>query len=602
MKNKIKNRFNKLLFLYDQLGTLKKMFWVCILFFILQALWEGVIITSFATLFQSLIDSTNYSGGQFEPGSIFEKYYHLFKKLPYENKAMISFIITSVSFVVKKLIDIGVMTYRTKFSTLYIYRIRKKTFQKLIQNNMTFFDNNNKGILIRMVVNETRACYSVLKCILDLLIATFTIFVFLYFIVAISVELSIIVTVSSLIFLSFTHKISKIVKKISEIVLDKTRKLTVTTEESIGGMKQIKLLKLDEQLGSEFNSYGWKSDFANRKAALLIQWQTTLSYLFGLFLFFTLVFINFQYSLLAASLLLTYLYLLKSIIDTIAGITSKYGFLKTSLPATEKIISFFQESEICKETSGTFVKEHLLDQKLIFKKVCMDYGKGKVLNDISFEMEKGKKIAIVGASGAGKTSMINLITRLYDPISGEILIDGKKIQSYDLNFLRNKIRVVNQDTILFNKTIKENILMGSLEASEEEMINASKNAFAHDFIMSFPEAYDTVVGDRGVKLSGGQRQRLNIAQIFLKKRDILILDEATSALDTHSEKMVHKAIDKLIKENTCMIIAHRLSTIKNADIILVLNNGRIAEKGSWSDLMKKNHLFYKMVDDQSFSN
>jgi subfamily B ATP-binding cassette protein MsbA len=211
-------------------------------------------------------------------------------------------------------------------------------------------------------------------------------------------------------------------------------------------------------------------------------------------------------------------------------------------------------------------------------------------------------VALVGESGAGKTSLANLLVRLYDSSRGEILIDGINIKDYDLAFLRERIGIVNQESIIFNRTIRENILMGNQNASEEDMIEAAKNAYAHKFIMETSHGYDTLVGDNGLKLSGGQKQRINIAQIFLKSPDLMILDEATSALDTKSEQYIQVALEKLAKNRTCIIIAHRLSTVRKADTIIVLDKGRIAEQGRWSYLLEKKGLFYSMIQRQSFIN
>lgn len=218
----------------------------------------------------------------------------------------------------------------------------------------------------------------------------------------------------------------------------------------------------------------------------------------------------------------------------------------------------------------------------------------KVLNHINLEIPKGAYIALVGSSGAGKTTLCSLIPRFYDVTEGRILIDGMDIRDVTLKSLRNRIGMVQQDVYLFAGTILENIRYGKPDATEEEVIEAAKNANAHEFIMSFPDGYQTDIGQRGIKLSGGQKQRLSIARVFLKNPPILIFDEATSALDNESERVVQESMERLAKNRTTLVIAHRLTTIQNAERILVLSEDGIAESGTHEELLKKGGIYEKM--------
>ncbi len=241
-----------------------------------------------------------------------------------------------------------------------------------------------------------------------------------------------------------------------------------------------------------------------------------------------------------------------------------------------------------------------LNGDITFSHVNFHYKSSKgILNDMSFKIPHGKKVALVGPSGGGKTTICHLIPRFYDIDSGEIRIDGKNIKDFTLESLRKQIGIVQQDVFLFGGTIKDNILYGNLEASEEELIEAAKKANIYDYIMSLPNGFDTDIGERGVKLSGGQKQRLSIARIFLKNPSILILDEATSALDNTTELLIQKAFDELCKGRTAIVVAHRLSTIKNADEIIVISDGKIKEEGSHEELIAKNGS-YKLLYDLQF--
>lgn len=217
--------------------------------------------------------------------------------------------------------------------------------------------------------------------------------------------------------------------------------------------------------------------------------------------------------------------------------------------------------------------------------------KEKVLNHINLKVRAGEYMALVGPSGVGKTTLCSLIPRFYDVSEGELLIDGVDVRDMKLNDLRNNVGIVQQDVYLFAGTIMENIRYGKSEATDEEVVLAAKNANAHEFIMSFPDGYDTDIGQRGVKLSGGQKQRLSIARVFLKNPPILIFDEATSALDNESEKVVQKSLESLAKDRTTFVIAHRLTTIRNAQKILVLTEEGIAEQGTHEELLAKKGIY-----------
>ena len=221
-----------------------------------------------------------------------------------------------------------------------------------------------------------------------------------------------------------------------------------------------------------------------------------------------------------------------------------------------------------------------------------------ILKDISFKLESGKSIAIVGPSGTGKSTIINLIPRLYDVNEGCIKFDGYDVRNLDLSFLRRQIGIVTQDTYLFNGTIRENLLYAKEDAREDELIEACKKANIHDFIMSQVDAYDAMVGNRGLKLSGGEKQRLSIARVLLKEPKILIFDEATSSLDSITEHAIQTAIEPLIASRTSIIIAHRLSTILKADEILVMKEGSIIERGVHADLLKLNGLYTELYETQ----
>ncbi|MDQ8013315.1 MAG: ABC transporter transmembrane domain-containing protein [Flavobacterium nitrogenifigens] len=286
------------------------------------------------------------------------------------------------------------------------------------------------------------------------------------------------------------------------------------------------------------------------------------------------------------------------------GIAELYAQIQKAIGATERVFELLDESPE-KINSDSSHNQEKIKGNVTFKNVAFSYPTRReiqVLKDVNFSAEFGQKIAIVGPSGAGKSTISSLLLRFYDITSGEITVDGKNIYDYDLENLRGNMSIVPQDVILFGGTIRENIAYGKPDATDEEIMQAAKQANAFNFVDGFPEKFETLVGERGVKLSGGQRQRIAIARALLKNPSILILDEATSSLDSESEKLVQEALEVLMEGRTSIIIAHRLSTIRNADKILVLDNGKISEEGTHQELINLENGIYKNLSNLQFSN
>lgn len=289
---------------------------------------------------------------------------------------------------------------------------------------------------------------------------------------------------------------------------------------------------------------------------------------------------------------------------SIGGLASVYANLQKAIGATEELLEIFdQEAEDLTETESSHSLPNFQGE-VEFKNITFNYPNRSdvtVLKDISFTARPGEHIALVGPSGAGKSTIVSLLLQLYKNDTGQMLFDGKNAHEYGLSLLRNQMAVVPQDVFLFGGTIKENILYGKFTASDDEVIEAAKQANALEFINDFPEGMDTVVGERGVQLSGGQRQRVAIARALLKNPKILILDEATSALDAKSEKLVQEALDLLMKGRTSIVIAHRLATIRNADQIIVLESGEIRETGKHDELVQMENGIYKNLSELQFT-
>jgi subfamily B ATP-binding cassette protein MsbA len=293
--------------------------------------------------------------------------------------------------------------------------------------------------------------------------------------------------------------------------------------------------------------------------------------------------------------------------DPIRKLSRIHVQFQRALASGSRIVELLEAHLEIKDRTDARTLEGVRDS-IEFRNVCFDYvdqnGETRVLRDINLKVKRNQVIALVGSSGSGKTTLVGLIPRFYDPTSGSVLIDGTDIREYSQSSLRSQIAIVTQETFLFNDTVRNNIAYGDVHASEEKIIEAARAALADDFIVHFPMNYETLIGERGQRLSGGERQRISIARALLKNAPILILDEATSALDSESEKLVQEALTNLIRDRTTFVIAHRLSTIRNADTILVLENGRIVESGDHDRLMENEgpyRKYFRLQNEESLS-
>jgi ABC-type multidrug transport system fused ATPase/permease subunit len=282
---------------------------------------------------------------------------------------------------------------------------------------------------------------------------------------------------------------------------------------------------------------------------------------------------------------------------SLGGLPEQLASIQRALGATDRVFDIIDEKN--EEINLAFLSNsHRVKGDLEFKHIQFTYPTRpdfQVLRDVSFSVKAGQTVALVGGSGSGKSTLAALTLRFYEPNEGEYTIDGKKSTDYELTELRDQMAIVPQDVLLFGGTIKENILYGKSNATDEEVMEAAKQANAYDFIMSFPDRFETLVGDRGIQLSGGQRQRVAIARAVLKNPSILILDEATSSLDSESERLVQEALDKLMIGRTSIVIAHRLSTIRNADKIVVLQKGEVLEMGTHQELINNEDGLYNKL-------
>jgi subfamily B ATP-binding cassette protein MsbA len=380
--------------------------------------------------------------------------------------------------------------------------------------------------------------------------------------------------------------------------------LLTQIEETLGGLRIIKAFNSEDRVKSKF--YKENQHYTN---VMIKMWRrkdlaSPLSELLGTVTIVTIMWFGGKLILsgeshLTSQAFLGYLMVFYLIINPTKSFTSAFYSVQKGMASMDRINEVLDATDSIVQKSDA-KDVHLFINKIEYKNLSFSYGADKVLQDINLTIEKGKMIALVGPSGGGKSTLVDLMPRFYDNQEGEILIDGVNVKDLKLKDLRGLFGIVNQESILFNDTIANNIAFGADSATDDDIIMAAKIANAHDFIMATPDGYQTNIGDRGSKLSGGQKQRLSIARAILKNPPILILDEATSALDTESERLVQDALGNLMKNRTSIVIAHRLSTVKNADEICVIQSGRIVERGRHDELLALDGVYSKLHKLQMF--
>ena len=483
-----------------------------------------------------------------------------------------------------------------------IIDIRSAVYEKLQRLSVSFYDKNKTGTIMSYVTNDVSALQAAMvQNTIDMitegsvLIGSITAMVYLDW----KLTLFTFCTFPFVLWLMdfFGKRIRKSGRRIQECTAD----ITSILQETVSSARVIKSFVREDYEIKRFCNQNFANFRANMKNAQLMALLTPVIEFVAAIGVTAIIWYGGHGVIngdLTAGSLVAFLVYAVNISNPVKRLTRVVGSIQKALAAAQRVFDVLDMKEEIAEIPGAKALPQI-EGSVEFKDVSFAYDKGEpVLKDVSFKAEPGEVIAIVGPSGAGKSTIANLLPRFYDTTSGSISIDGNNIAEVKVASLREQVGIVPQETVLFNGSLYDNILYGRLEATREEVEAAAKAANAHNFIMEFPNGYETMLGDRGLNLSGGQRQRIAIARAILKNPRVLVLDEATSALDTESERIVQEALDRLMVGRTSFVIAHRLSTIKNADKILVLQRGRIVETGTHDELMANNKLYSHLYNIQ----
>jgi len=521
-------------------------------------------------------------------------------------KLALIFVISSiiVLFFLKNFFNYLAMFFITFLRNGVLTSLRENLYKKIISMPLPFFSEKKKGDVISRITADILEIQHSFLSILELIIREpLTIFFTLIAMFLISYKLTVFVLFFIPISGFIIALIGKSLKATSTLVQTEQAEFLSITEETLQGLKVIKgfvseLFFIDKFKKSNNKFYKYSNRLINRQNL-----ASPISEFLGISVIGALLWYGGQLVLVDLELkpaaFLTYMGLAYGVLTPAKAISKASYSIKKGNAAAERVLEILESESSIKEIKNPINKQSF-DSEIIFKNVSFKYDQESVLNNINFKIQKGQTIAIVGQSGSGKSTIANLIPRFYDVCSGEILIDGINIKDLYKSELRKLMGLVSQESILFNDSISNNIKLSNSKVNLKEIEESAKIANANEFIEKFEDGYDLNVGDGGGKLSGGQKQRISIARAVLSNPPIMILDEATSSLDSESEKLVQDALENLMKNRTSIIIAHRLSTIQKADIILVINEGKIAEQGKHEELIKENGIYSKLIKLQSF--
>ncbi|MER2170154.1 MAG: ABC transporter ATP-binding protein, partial [Psychrobacillus psychrodurans] len=488
-------------------------------------------------------------------------------------------------------------------SNKILFDIRKKLYMHLQKLSLKYYSNTRAGEVISRVINDVEQTKNfVMIGLMNVWLDLATILIAIGIMLTMNVKLTL---VTLLAFPFYAFSVKYFFGRLRDLTKERSQALAGVQSylhERVQGMSIIKTFTLEKheqklfnETNGEFLDAAVKQTVWNAKAFAVVNTITDIAPLL------VIAYAGYEaiHGRLSVGTMAAFIAYIERLYSPLRRLVNSSTTLTQSFASMDRVFELMDEEYDIIDKKGASTLG-ISSGEVTFSNVSFQYEKDgqMILEGVDFRVNAGETVAFVGMSGGGKSTIISLIPRFYDVTSGQVLIDGKDVRDLTIESLRKQIGIVLQDNILFSDSVKSNILMGKPDATDEEVMEAAKAANAHDFIMELPGGYDTKVGERGVKLSGGQKQRVAIARVFLKNPPILVLDEATSALDLESESLIQDSLERLASNRTTIIVAHRLSTITHADNIFVIENGKVMEHGSHSQLMKQRNIYHNLFQIQ----